>query len=107
MGSMGTDSRLYASDLRPAIGQGHRVYPLKYDVYIRGRAAMSKTLIDVDDDLLDQAQAALGAKTKKETVNRALAEAVASMARKREVERLDGGVYAGLGAPSVMEQAWR
>jgi Arc/MetJ family transcription regulator len=60
---------------------------------------MSKTLIDVDDDLLDQAQAALGARTKKETVNRALAEAVASMAR--------SGVYAGLGAPSVMEQAWR
>jgi hypothetical protein len=40
-------------------------------------------------------------------VNRALAEAVASVARKREVERLDSGVYAGLGAPAVMEQAWR
>ncbi len=68
---------------------------------------MAKTLIDVDEGLLDQAQAALGTKTKKETVNRALAEAVASVARKREIERLDGGVYADLGNPVVTEQAWR
>lgn len=68
---------------------------------------MSKTLIDVDDDLLDQAQAALGAKTKKETVNRALAEAIASVARRREIERLDTGYYAGLGDPAVMERAWQ
>ena len=68
---------------------------------------MSKTLIDVDEDLLDQAQAALGTRTKKETVNRALAEAVASAARKREIERLDGGVYADLGDSRVTEQAWR
>jgi Arc/MetJ family transcription regulator len=68
---------------------------------------MSKTLIDIDDDLLDQAQAALGARTKRETVNRSLAEAVAAVARKREVERLDLGVYAGLGNPAMMEQAWR
>ena len=61
----------------------------------------------MDDELLDQAQAALGARTKRETVNRALAEAGASVARKREVERLDLGVYAGLGNPTVMEQAWR
>jgi Arc/MetJ family transcription regulator len=68
---------------------------------------MSKTLIDVDDELLDQAQAALGARTKKETVNRALAVAVASVARQREVERLDDGVYADLGDPAVAGQAWR
>jgi Arc/MetJ family transcription regulator len=68
---------------------------------------MSKTLIDVDDDLLDEAQAALGARTKKETVNRALAEAVASVARRREIERLDDGVYADLGDQAVMERAWR
>jgi Arc/MetJ family transcription regulator len=68
---------------------------------------VSKTLIDVDDDLLGQAQTALGARTKKETVNRALAEAVASAARRREVERLDDGVYADLGDPAVVGQAWR
>lgn len=68
---------------------------------------MAKTLIDVDDELLDLAQAALGARTKKETVNRALAAAVASVARQREVERLDDGVYAGLGDPAVAGQAWR
>lgn len=72
-----------------------------------GRRDVSKTLIDVDDELLDLAQAALGARTKKETVNRALAAAVASVARQREVERLDDGVYAGLGDPAVAGQAWR
>ncbi len=68
---------------------------------------MAKTLIDVDEGLLDEAQAALGTRTKKETVNRALAEAVAAAARKREIERLDGGVYADLANPAVTEQAWR
>lgn len=68
---------------------------------------MAKTLIDVDEDLLAQAQAALGTGTKKETVNRALAEAVAAVARRREIERLDEGVYAALGDPDVMRQAWR
>jgi Arc/MetJ family transcription regulator len=68
---------------------------------------VAKTLIDLDEGLLDAAQAALGTRTKKETVNRALAEAVASAARKREIERLDGGAYADLGDGAVTEQAWR
>ncbi|WP_370070528.1 type II toxin-antitoxin system VapB family antitoxin [Streptacidiphilus sp. MAP5-3] len=38
-------------------------------------------LIDIDDEALDAAQKALGAKTKKETVNRALTEAVTRINR--------------------------
>jgi len=68
---------------------------------------MAKTLIDVDERLLAQAQEALGTATKKETVNRSLAEAVAVAARRREIERLDAGAYADLGDPEVMRQAWR
>lgn len=68
---------------------------------------MTKTLIDVDDELLLRAQEALGASTKKETVNLALAEAIAAVARRREIERLDTGVYADLGDCEVMGKAWR
>lgn len=66
-----------------------------------------KTLIDIDEDLLGRAQEVLGTPTKKETVNRALAEVVAADARRREIERLDAGVYADLGNPQVLRQAWR
>jgi Arc/MetJ family transcription regulator len=42
---------------------------------------MTKMLIDIDDQALDAAQKAFGTKTKKETVNRALAEAIARIDR--------------------------
>jgi Arc/MetJ family transcription regulator len=37
---------------------------------------MAKTLIDIDDDLLEEATTALGTATKKETVNEALRRVV-------------------------------
>ena len=67
---------------------------------------MTKTLIDVDDDLLLRAQEALGTGTKKETVNLALAEVIAAVARRREIERLDAGVYVDLADSEVMRKAW-
>jgi Arc/MetJ family transcription regulator len=42
---------------------------------------MTKMLIDIDDQALEAAQHAFGTKTKKDTVNRALAEAVARIDR--------------------------
>jgi len=42
---------------------------------------MTKTLIDVDDALLAEAQRLLGTTTKKETVNRALAHVIADRER--------------------------
>ncbi len=68
---------------------------------------MAKTLVDIDEALLAQAQEALGTSTKKETINRALAEVVAVTARRREIERLDRGTYADLGDPEVMRRAWQ
>ncbi|MEQ4208403.1 type II toxin-antitoxin system VapB family antitoxin [Actinopolymorpha sp. B9G3] len=67
---------------------------------------MTKTLIDVDDDLLAQAAEALGTGTKKDTVNKALAEALASVRRRRHLERLMGGGLPDLSDPEVMEGAW-
>lgn len=78
-----------AWDCRPLeiLFPGSRVY----------RRSRDKTLIDIDEDLLAQAQAALGTATKKDTINRALTEVVAAAARRGEIERLDDGVYATLG----------
>jgi Arc/MetJ family transcription regulator len=44
-------------------------------------AAMTKTLLDIDDALLAEAQRLLGTTTKKETVNRALAHVIADRKR--------------------------
>lgn len=46
---------------------------------------MGKTLLDLDEDLLSEATAALGTSTKKDTVTQALRQAVeASRARRRQ-----------------------
>lgn len=45
---------------------------------------MSKTLIDLDDELLAEAAVALGTATKKETVNEALRRAVIDARARRE-----------------------
>ena len=70
-----------------------------------GRVA--KTLIDIDDSELERARRALGTKTKKDTVNRALAEATAVAARRRDLERLIEGRLADLGDDDVMSGAWQ
>ncbi len=61
---------------------------------------MAKTLVDVDEEVLQRAQEALGTTTKKDTINQALAEVVAEReqraALRREVERLSSGYYEAL-----------
>ncbi|NGN63691.1 type II toxin-antitoxin system VapB family antitoxin [Streptomyces sp. A7024] len=52
---------------------------------------MTKMLIDIDEEALAKAQAAFGTKTKKDTVNRALAEVTERLDRAaalRELQRL-------------------
>lgn len=49
---------------------------------------MTKTLLDVDDDLLAEASAALGTSTKKDTVNEAL-RAVVETTRERRRRALE------------------
>ncbi len=71
-----------------------RIYGRK--PYIRSRArylvgeviTMTKTLLDVDNDLLEEATVALGTLTKKDTVNEALRLAVEA-ARERRREGLE------------------
>ena len=68
---------------------------------------MTKTLIDIDDDELARAQHALETTTKKDTVNRALAEATALAARRRDLERLIDNRLADLGDPEITTGAWQ
>ncbi|MDX6373766.1 MAG: Bacterial antitoxin of type system, VapB, partial [Nocardioidaceae bacterium] len=51
---------------------------------------MSKRLVDIDDDLLKEASAVLGASTMKETVNRSLESVVVAARRIRHADRLEG-----------------
>jgi Arc/MetJ family transcription regulator len=66
-----------------------------------------KTLIDVDEDHLLAAQQVLQTTTKKDTVNRALAEVVAIAARRRDLARLRSEDAADLGDVGIMTSAWR
>ena len=50
---------------------------------------MAKTLIDIDDELLDEATAALGMATKKDTVNAALRQVVDISRERRRQARED------------------
>jgi Arc/MetJ family transcription regulator len=58
---------------------------------------MGKTLINVDDDLLAQAQLILGTTTKKDTVNAALREVVRREAAVEFLRLAAGGVFASPG----------
>lgn len=68
---------------------------------------MSKTLIDLDDDLLAQAAELLGTKTKKDTVNRALSEYIKFRLRMSFGERLTSGGLPDLADQEIMARAWR
>jgi Arc/MetJ family transcription regulator len=67
-----------------------------------------RTIIDVDDDLLDAAQSELGTSTKKDTVNEALRYVAERQARSRAI--LDDPFFLGgsdLADPEVMGAARR
>jgi len=68
---------------------------------------MTRTLIDIDDALLLQAQQVLGTGTKKDTVNSALAEVVALQARRNFLAAARNGAFAELADPDVRGEAWR
>jgi Arc/MetJ family transcription regulator len=54
---------------------------------------MSRTLVDVDPDLLTAASEVLGTRTKKDTVTAALKAAVAAAAQRRELDMLRTGAW--------------
>ncbi|TDO44673.1 Arc/MetJ family transcription regulator [Kribbella sp. VKM Ac-2527] len=68
---------------------------------------MTKTLIDVDDALLAKAAEALGTKTKKDTVNTALAEVLRVRAAHQFLLSARDGLYDDLHDAEVMKGAWR
>ncbi len=69
---------------------------------------MAKTLIDVDDALLEAARDVLGTSTKKDTVNTALREVVAARARSEAALKLiEWGQRNEPWDDSVRDRAWR
>lgn len=67
---------------------------------------MTKRLVDIDDDLLEQATSVLGATTMKEAVNRSLREVVRLDLRRRHAERLARSEGLDIGDPDIMAPAW-
>lgn len=68
---------------------------------------MSKTSVDIDDDLLEQARDLLGTSSIKETVHCALREIVRAEARRQEVAALVAMDGLDLADEEIMENAWR
>jgi Arc/MetJ family transcription regulator len=68
---------------------------------------MTKTLIDIDDELLEQAMRVTGATTKKAAVNEALAQTVRRSAALEYVDMLRTGVVVELDDPDVIADAQR
>lgn len=68
---------------------------------------MAKTLVDVDDSLLDHAADLLNTRTKKDTINAALHEVVVRRSREDELAWWRSDPLPDLRDPEVMEQAWR
>lgn len=86
--------------------------PPALHVYIRLNTggytlAMSKRLVDIDDELLDEATTILGAATMKEAVNRSLEMVVLASRRRRHADRLEAMRDLDLAEPKVMSGAWR
>jgi Arc/MetJ family transcription regulator len=70
-------------------------------------ANMSKRLVDIDDDLLEEASTVLGAATMKEAVNRSLELVVLAERRRRHADRLEKMRGLDLANTKVMSAAWR
>jgi Arc/MetJ family transcription regulator len=83
------------------------IYSSEVDIKER---AVSRTLIDVDEDALARAASVLGTTTKVETVNRALRLVAESGARQAERDRFDDLldlVGDRLAETDVRAEAWR
>ncbi|MGH7883944.1 MAG: hypothetical protein ACREN8_13755 [Candidatus Dormibacteraceae bacterium] len=71
-------------------------------------SSLSKTVIDIDRELVEAARKELSTITIKETVRRALSEVVAMAARRRLVEQLKNQDGIDLSGPHVLRnEGWR
>jgi Arc/MetJ family transcription regulator len=66
-----------------------------------------KTSVEIDEELLAQAQATLKTATVRATVEGALLEVVRARARREEIEALSAMTGMDLADPAVMAGAWR
>lgn len=66
-----------------------------------------KTSVEIDEELLKQAQRVLATSTIRETIEHAFLEVVRAEARRQEVEALSTMRGMELGDPEVMAGAWR
>lgn len=68
-------------------------------------------MIDLDDDALEQARAALGTRTKRDTVNQALLRVARDERRRRawvaEMDLVKSGAYDDLLDREIMRGAWQ
>jgi Arc/MetJ family transcription regulator len=84
------------------------VYYRDINALCEGRlATMSRTLIDTNDEALSRAAQLLGTRTKKDTVNAALAEVIALKARREFLDDSRAGALADADDESVTDRAWR
>lgn len=68
---------------------------------------MTRTMVDLDDDLVDQAREFLGTSSKRETVHAALREVVRQRLAERYMDWLATNPLPDLTDPAVMGGAWR
>ncbi len=70
---------------------------------------MTKRLVDIDDEILEEARHALGTTTLKDTVNESLRSTVQAH-RRSQITREDlqraGELLVDLGDPEIMAKAW-
>jgi Arc/MetJ family transcription regulator len=67
---------------------------------------MSRTVIDLDDDLVQRASEVLGTSSKKATVDQALRRVVVAQMRRSHIERFTSGDNPDLNDPALMDAAW-
>ena len=68
---------------------------------------MSKTSVDIDSELLEQARCLLGTSSNKDTIHCALREVVRAEARRQEVAALVAMDGLDLADREIMKNAWR
>lgn len=68
---------------------------------------MARTVIDIDDDLLEQASRVLNTRTKKATVEAALRVVAAKEARRRLDAQISGSGMSPAELDRIVEEGWR
>ena len=68
---------------------------------------MTKTTVDIDENLLEQARRVLGTSSVRETIEAALREVFSGDARRQEIRALAEMAGLDLASEEVMAKAWR